>query len=119
MQHHSKETSASCVDIQALLSACFSAFLLAVMTSFNSRSLAAEKKKNIRLSRTFLDWILGPQGHAYTSICDHIADNPQGRDQAGPRASRYPFPRLEERTGQSMLRCLLFTGQLGERARLA
>ena len=44
MQHHSKETSASCVDIQALLSACFSAFLLAVMT-FNSPSLAAEKKK--------------------------------------------------------------------------
>lgn len=45
MQHHSKETSASCVDIQAMLSACFSVFLLAVMTSFNSRSLAAEKKK--------------------------------------------------------------------------
>lgn len=86
--------------------------------SYNS-SLAAEKEKNLRLSRTFLDWILGPQGHAYASICDHIAEDPQGRDQTGPRASRYPFPRLEERTGQSMPRCLLFTGQLGERAKLA
>lgn len=45
MQPHSKETTASCVDGQPIFIACPSGSPHAVTASFNSRSLAAEKKK--------------------------------------------------------------------------